>query len=372
MSDLVEAPLQDVASQVWGEDANPFSIVSPRYVRTSAGIRVLHHLCNILTRLGYPAVMIISPDFEGENVISPQLVSPVLTKRVAEAHFRSQLTPVTIYPEVVNGNPFDAPFIVRFLGNFPGLLGGQAQFAPDEVIVPYSAALGSAVPGSEPPLFLPVSDPRVFHPGDGSKPRELRLVYGDKFRKVGGGEFKPEHRHLIEIKRDCPEQQTLEEVVDLLQRAEVLYVYENTALAHEAVLCGCVSVLVPTPMLSENIALAELGGLGMTIEEDPDSMARARAQLPEARARYLAQVEASVTRVAAFAKRMTMRARQVPYKRMVQLHWQSGPAPEAAEVQMQSMRQYARRFAGEWRVNGAGPAIRHAFRVASRIVRARS
>ncbi len=142
MSDLVEASLHDVASQVWGEDANPFYIVSPRYVRTSAGIRVLHHLCNILNRLGYPAFMIISPDFEGENVISPQLVTPVLTKRVAEAHYRSQLTPITIYPEVVNGNPFDAPFIVRFLGNFPGLLGGQVQFPPDEVIVPYSAALG--------------------------------------------------------------------------------------------------------------------------------------------------------------------------------------------------------------------------------------
>jgi hypothetical protein len=357
----------EVASFVWGEDVNPFYIVSPRYVRTSAGIRVLHHLSNILNRLGFPAYMIISPDFEGENVIAPNLISPLLTKRVAEAHFRSGLTPITLYPEVIHGNPFRAPFVARFLGNFPGLLGGPAAFAADEVIVPYSAALAAAVPGAESPLFLPVSDPRVFQPGDGSKPRNLRLVYGDKYRRVEGGHFKPEHRGLIEIKRDCEGQQTLEELVDLLQRAEVLYVYENTALAHEAVLCGCVSILVETGMLTENLAHAELGGLGIVRSDDAESLARAKSELSAARERYLAQVAESVSRVAAFAKRMVERARSVRYESMIEIQWQ-GAVPDSR--QLLPPRHYARRFVSEWRTNGAAPTLRHAFRVASRMLRA--
>ena len=52
--------------------------------------------------------------------------------------------------------------------------------------------------------------------------------------------------------------QSREEIVKLFQTCEVFYVYEDTALGTEALLCGCPVVCVPTDDFTESAAAEEM------------------------------------------------------------------------------------------------------------------
>lgn len=101
----------------------PYYIVAPRYIGTSAGIRALHLLCHWLNLKGERAFMALQYVELGPNV-SFDLQTPILTPEIVDYHYQQGLQPIVIYPEVVAGNPLEADCVVRWLLNFPGLLGG--------------------------------------------------------------------------------------------------------------------------------------------------------------------------------------------------------------------------------------------------------
>lgn len=297
-------PLPDALRPAPGR--HPYYIVTPRYIRTSAGIKALHLLCHCLNRAGLEAYVVIYPAEPGLDPTDPGLLTPIANAAVALRHRAAGVSPILVYPEVIPGNPFGAHTIVRYVLNFPGLLGGDTAYPPRELVFGYSRVLATRA-GSDQVVFIPTSDPTVFTP---DPPRERRgaCFWAMKYRLVHDGALFPVTAGAVEITRDLPASQTPAEIADLFRRSEVFYAYENTALALEAALCLCPTVFLPNPWLDEVIAVRELGWDGFAWGTKPTEVARAKATVHQARARYLANYARFWEQLSVFADATQARA----------------------------------------------------------------
>lgn len=280
-------PLTDIPNLYPDDRQHPYYVVSPPYVRNSAGVKALHLLCHSLNRAGQSAFMIIYPGFHGGASINPELLTPMVTQGVVDHHYRQMRCPIVIYPETVSGNPFGAPFVVRYILNFPGLLGGDQQYDANELCFGYSKVLAEATQQPENVLFIPASDTRIFYPPPAGSRRSGSCFFASKYQSVHGGELFPITKGSVEITRNRPDEQAPSEIAELFRRSEVFYAYENTALAVEALLCGCPTVFLPNQYLSELIAFRELGNDGFAWGTDPVEVARAKATIEQGQQNYL-------------------------------------------------------------------------------------
>ncbi|MCS3513534.1 hypothetical protein [Pseudomonas grimontii] len=271
---------------------NPYYIVTARYVRTSAGIKALHLLCHALNRMGEQAFLIVHPHFPPYLSTHPALNTPMLTKRTMDYHRAQGLTPVTIYPESIKGDPMNAPFVVRYVLNYAGLLGGDAAFPDTEYCISYSAAIAATVPDSKQTIFIPASDPNFFVPPAPGTRRQGACFYAGKYKNYHGGKTFAVTDGLVEIVRDCNDEQTPEQIRDLFQQCERFYCYENSALAIEAMLCGCPVVFLPNEFFTDLIGKAEHGAEGYVWGDgDAAGFKRAQETVGLARERYLGLFE---------------------------------------------------------------------------------
>lgn len=268
----------------------------PRYTNTSAGIRCLHLLCHWLNRTGERAFAAISHVGGGVAPTNIDLQTPLLTQAVIDYHFELGLNPIIVYPEVISGNPLEAECVVRWVLNFPGLLGGDADYPDTEMVIAFSKVLALAIGPATPVLHLPVLNEEVFNPGR-CRPRSGAAFYAAKYQDFHNGTVFGVPEHAIEITRDRPDSQTPEEIAEILRSVELLYVFENTALATEAVLCGCPAVFMPNPWLDQPIALQEQGWDGFAWGDDPAEIARARATVEQGRENYRRTVDEFFTQL---------------------------------------------------------------------------
>jgi hypothetical protein len=262
---------------------NPYYIVAPRYIPTSAGMRALHLLCHSLNQQGQVAYLLLTS--YSAAPVCPDLLTPLLTPAIVRYHHEKGLTPIVVYWEAIAGNPLGADCVVRYVLNFPGLLGGSTSYEPSELLFGYSGLLAETVGVPENVLFVPTVDPAVFHPGPGDQKRSGSCFYAAKHRIVHGATVTDEVRGSMEITFGYPATQT--EVAELFRHSELFYCYENTALALEAALCGCPTVCIPNPHFTESIAVRELGRDGCAWGTDPAEIVRAKATVERVRERYL-------------------------------------------------------------------------------------
>lgn len=298
--------------------SNPYYIVAPPYVRTSAGVRVLHLLCHSLNRLGHTAYLLLYPAMPWHsNQIGPDLMTPVLNNEIAKDHFERGLTPIMVYPETVAGNPFGSPCVVRYVLNFPGLLGGDKEYADNELCFSYGEVLAAHTKHPENILFLPASDTRTYHWPVGNTKRSGTCFYADKYQVAHKGKLFDITKDSIEITRDKPNSQTPQQIADLFRRSELFYVYENTALAIEAVLCGCPVVFLPNEHLTDMIALKEIGKDGYAWGTDPAEIERAKATVAKGAENYLKSYKTYWDDLDKFVKLTKAHVANKPYTAMI-------------------------------------------------------
>lgn len=266
-------------------DRHPFYIVAPPYTRLSAGVRVMHLLCHALNASGERAFIVTEKT-------DPTLLTPLLTDETIEAHYRKRLAPIAVYPETLAGNALNAPVVVRYVLNFPGLLGGDRAYPRGEICFGYSPELLSEQDASyrDNVLFLPVSDPAIFYPPQHDVVRRGSCFYAGKYKYFHGGKLLPITRNAVEIHgpRGSGPPQSSQEIADLFRRSEMFYCYENSSLATEAVLCGCPVVMLPNEFFTRRIAVDILGTDGIAWGDSPAEVERARRTVHRFRERYLA------------------------------------------------------------------------------------
>lgn len=254
---------------------NPYYIYTPGYNHKSAGIRVLHELCSLLNKLGHEAY-VISPPTSGD------LWTPVLTDAIKVAHYKSGKKPIVVYPEVVKGQPLQLGLPVRYVLNYPGLLGGDTVYSANELIYTFWKTF---YPSAK-ILNLPTIDLSLIDKL--KKPESARsgiAFYHNRYT-LKGGKVRDFGASAIEISRDKPE--THEETLAILAKVERLYSYESSGIVLEAVLSGCPVILLPNPITlpSRPDVLSESGDDGIAWGEDPEEIQRAYQTVKDARPNY--------------------------------------------------------------------------------------
>jgi hypothetical protein len=280
----------------------PYYIVSPRYARTSAGVRVLFRLADLINRSGGSAFILLSPRFNHDLASSPMDVAPFLNRKIVDYHFENGLTPIVVYPETVRVSKFSPPVRVRYLLNYDDLLFHNEPLDADDYLLTYSEAIADKVCIDKPrrTIFLPVSDPVYFCPPKELVVRSGGAFYAGKFKYHFGGKSFPITDGMVEITRDRPDSQTPEQIRSLFQRVEFFYCYEDSALALEAILCGCPTVFLPNEHFVRPLGGKELRGLGYAWDASPEQMRHARDTVVAARAEYLRRLDEIEDQVKAF------------------------------------------------------------------------
>ncbi len=294
---------------------NPYYIFTPPYTRLSAGIKALHVLCHSLNVSGRSAFVVVHPEAVSSNVL-PELVTPRLDQEVVDYHFQHSLTPIVVYPEIVSGNPLSAPFVARYYLNFPGLLGGDKDYSQDEYRFGYSKVLADAVAAPDDVLFAPVVDTRVFYPQPHGE-RKGTCFYARKHKMLGGAVFGlPED--CVEIRGSgARDTQSPAEIADLFRRSELFYCFENSALALEAAMCGCPTVLMFSNLFEVPIALHETGWDGFARGDVPAEIQHAKETVKNVYPSYANLIRTFWRQLDRFNAVTQSKAQAVEYKQSV-------------------------------------------------------
>ncbi|MGB0697035.1 MAG: hypothetical protein ACPGOY_15380 [Rhodospirillaceae bacterium] len=298
-------------------ETHPYYIFSARYTRTSAGIRALHLLCHWLNKSGMRAHVAFFGRELGVHT-HPDLLTPMLTQEVIDFHHSQGKTPIIIYPEVISGNPANADCVVRYVLNIPGLLGGDTTFPESDLVYGFSKRLAECCGRPESILHVPVLDTTTFT----ATPEEERTevcFYAQKYQLVHKQKVFGLPEGAIEITRDRPDSHLPPEIADLFRRSKVFYCFENTALASEAVLCGCPAVFMPNDHLDWPIALDELGWDGFAWGDSPEELDRAVRTVGQGRDNYQKTIDLFFTQLKSFIAATQEQAAALEYKNKITL-----------------------------------------------------
>jgi uncharacterized MAPEG superfamily protein len=259
----------------------PYYIVAPPYAQDSAGIKMLYVLCHLLNLLGAKAYIHVVPYALTAHDLGSGLATPALTQAIIEQNYVSGITPVVVLSETAQQNPFSGGVVVRWVMNFVGHLGGPSSFSAEENIYCYSKAIEDQTPNSRGVLFLPGSNPQFFCRPEDESQRAGVCYYAGKYVEIHKQEI-PDwlEQSGTKITRGYTGQNR-DELKTIFQTHEVLYIFENTALATEALLCGCVVVAMRNDYFGEMIAQAEHGSSGLTWSHTPAAIKTARQNIEQ-------------------------------------------------------------------------------------------
>lgn len=198
-----------------------YVIWTPSYDKSN-GIKVLHLLYKKLEEQGFN-VWLYSP--------KPHLPEYKYIKKIPK---ELKNNGIIIYPEIVWGNPLGFQNVVRYVLNYPGVLGGAKQYHHSEIIFTHSQEFF-------PQAFkfrIPWIDETIFYEDDSPKIQDCYFVYkGGKFREA------EEVKGLLEINMKYPQSQ--KELAELLRKTKILYSYDNcSSVLDEALLCGAVVKII--------------------------------------------------------------------------------------------------------------------------------
>lgn len=251
-----------------------YVIATPPFTERSAGVRALHRLAHELR------------DLCEEVVLSGRPFGCTWMDEDRYIVFDDPSV-VVIYPEVVRGNPLGARNVVRWVLNYPGKLGGDATYPPSEMPWGYTEDLSRAAGApKEQTLWMPTINTTIFHPPTASVQREGIVYYAHKFR-LAGHTPGPEVEGCFEITNHKPDSLRQHEVAALLRRSKWLYLYEDSILLHEAILCGCPVVQIPSDYFRSAMGSGTNGGPGYAWGLDPKDMERAMDTVTQGAEGYL-------------------------------------------------------------------------------------
>ncbi len=264
-------------TEYYRAERSPYYIYAPDYKEGSSGIRVLHYLCHILNLHGQEA-------YVHANIVNEALWVPKLDKEIMHRHYLAGRKPIVIYPEVAVGTPLGLGVKVRYLLNKPGFIAGHTEFDDDEIFVAYREAF-IADSGAKHLLFLPACDPSKFNL-DGTNPGDRKGTYFFYYRLLTrGGKLLPLTDNAIEISPNKP--RSLDELAVIFKQAELLYCYEDSAIALEARMCGCPVVYIPNPTMLPKYPEDSFGRDGAAWGASTEEIAKAKSTVEKVFPAYI-------------------------------------------------------------------------------------
>lgn len=208
-----------------------FYVVAPPYTYTSSGVRCLHILCHTLNQLGYESYISTDKVKSGYN-------TPVLTPQLIQQHQHEQRLQIAIYPEVEMGNPVNVPHVARYMLNHPNFFKKGTwfgQFHEDEFLMHFTDFKLPWVDSKE--LMIQCIDRGVYHQQKHAVNRKGFLLYQRHHVEIDLNIIPDWCKPLTVISTKNP--RPPEDLAELYRNSEGLILFERTAAAVEAMLCGC-------------------------------------------------------------------------------------------------------------------------------------
>ena len=246
------AAIEDFARRLRSKlpQGRPYLVLAPAYTQRSAGIRVLHTLCNELNACGHTAYLIFYRLRTGGGV---DLYTSDDDSEYCSALGHIQRLPATadiacfrklideayvVYPEVLQGNPLDAPRVVRYVLNSPAANGYPMLEGERDFIVGFTRQFWDT-PNSVATLI--VEEP-VFN-DEHSRPATERSMdctyvgkgvnYGACFRVPGS----------VSIERHWPAEK--EALAVMLRNTRYFFTWDLVSQTNiDALMCGAIPVIL--------------------------------------------------------------------------------------------------------------------------------
>ena len=214
----------------------PYYIATGEYIQQSNGFRVPFYLCHILNELGFEAYVTAQKQ-------APNLRTPLLTPEIIQKHKEDRREIIAVYTEAMWGNVLCGDVVVRWILNRIGKLFDERDF-PNDLFFYWDAAYAKDVNAAI-TLQAPCINEDVFFIDTTQQDRNGFAYYAHKYLRDYDG-FIPDEikKNGISLCQDII--RTHEEIADILRSVKVLYCFEDSAIALEAAVCGCIVVLVET------------------------------------------------------------------------------------------------------------------------------
>lgn len=263
-------PKNTITTRTLRTNNKKFLIAAPKYSHQSAGIHALYNLCDSLNKLGYEAYIIHYEFFQDSNSKSSIKFRfsvdpsdyPKNLKNIKMPHFALGTEQIrgfisnnyVIYPEVVSGNPLNAPQVVRYVLNSELANGYPMRHSASDFILTFSEAY---IANYHHKLFQLFHNP-IFNDIN-SVPysdRSLNLTYIGKGFKYG---VCPIVDNSVELARNWPSEKN--QLATLLRSTKYFYTWDSlTQTTTDAILCGAVPVYLRYhPISSDKLDMMELG-----------------------------------------------------------------------------------------------------------------
>ncbi|ANQ85865.1 glycosyltransferase [Azoarcus olearius] len=285
---------------------HPYYIAAPDYRESSAGVRVMHRLCHMLNTQGLEAYVV------GAEVVHPQLLTPCLDSKTSIRHRRENRVPIAVYPDIITGNPLNAPVCVRYMLNKEGVIEGNPLNAgADDLFFYYSRAFTPNTAEKFDYLRLNTNDLETFKP-DPQKAKRGPLLYLNRI-PPSAVNFATLPKDIEVLSNQTP--LSLPDLAAKLQSATVLYSYESSATCTLAMLCDCPVVVMTLPGFEHlgftKQSLSIYNGKGYAFTDSEEALAAARRGL-EAVRKGVANVEqAFLQELAVFVQKTQHKAEEV-------------------------------------------------------------
>jgi hypothetical protein len=224
-----------------------FLIYSFNYDWKSGGNQVLHDLGKILSQDYTTYVFGTTTVFDSKAIC-------VNIDKAKEIAIEDDV--ITIYPEVISGNPFNAKNVVRYVLYYPGWHAGDKEYSDDELIITYNNEYVKDTKYDN-AFVLTVLNPKLNIMKNHDKKRNK---IGLLVRKCKDFDYKMnllnQYKHLLklpvisiddEIKK-CTDLRNLSKIYNTIS----LFISFDPHTYHStmAALCGCTSVVIPSKEIS--------------------------------------------------------------------------------------------------------------------------
>lgn len=279
--------------------AMPYILLAPGYKESSLGIQVVHRLCHLLNEAGYDARLI-------ECDVNPDWNTPLISFEDYLDYSEGGEPCIAIYPEVVEGNPLNAPIVVRYMLNREGVIEQNKMNAAAEDLYFWYRSEFAAKAFDPQMLELEAYDTSLFC--DDAPVKDLDLLYLNRVpRSKVDFSTLPAGVRILSMENPL----SLTELAAVLKRARVLYTYESSGTCFLANLCGCPVVARTLPGF-EKLAITadtvrDVGG-GVGWNDTPEEMERTRNTLPAVRQWLFTKRENVAHQLQVFIARTQQRA----------------------------------------------------------------
>lgn len=219
-----------------------FLIVAPVYNHKSAGICLLHKLCDALNKQGHFVALILTSSNNFQYTNNPIYFGPRYIKYQLKDIYEYESfvkSGVVIYPEIISGNPLNAQHVVRYMLNKEGKVSGNKTLASEQDFILAFSKEFHAQPNA---ILTGIVQNLEFNDFD-SKPtdqRNLNLTY------IGKGSTHQECfviPNSVEINRQYPTNQS--QLAMLLKNTRYFFSWDTVSQINiDALFCGAIPVFM--------------------------------------------------------------------------------------------------------------------------------